>query len=603
VAYCVPHHELVADIHELRGFLQTKLPDYMIPAIFVMLDALPLTPSGKVKRQALPAPGQERPAWFEAFVAPRTPAAALLAGIWASVLGIADVGIHDNFFILGGHSLSAVQVMSRLRKTFQVEVPLRALFDAPTVVELARRIETARQTAQSASAPPLKAVPREEAAPLTMTQEHLWGLDRLLPGAPFSNMPYAVRLTGVLNVVALEQSFNEIIKRHATLRTTFTTVAGQPVQVIAPTLHFPVLVEDLHTLPQVKREATAQRLTRVEALYPFDLENGPLLRVRLLRLSAQEHILLLTMHHIISDGWSRDVLLQELAVLYDTFCQGKPSPLSELSLQYADYAHWQRQWLHSEAGEAQLAYWMQQLRDPLPVLALPTDHLHTGELSLLTARQSFQIPRELSVALTRLSHQEGTTLFMTLVTAFKMLLYSYTGQEDIRVGTLVANRQRQETEGLIGLFANLAILRTSLSGNPTLRQGLQRVRTTTLETYAHQELPFEYLVQALERVQQFDRQVLFQAMFVMQNGRQHTLELPALSLKTLETQPIEASACDLAVSVCESPQGLNGLCIYKTALYDATTTNRMLADYHQILEHFITQPELRLSTLRARRAG
>jgi hypothetical protein len=370
--------------------------------------------------------------------------------------------------------------------------------------------------------------------------------------------------------------------------------------VISPPLALPLPVEDLRALPEAEREDQAQRLIRAEALYFFDLENGPLLKVRLLRLSNQEHILLLTMHHIISDGWSRGVLLHELLVLYEAFCQGKPSPLPDLLIQYADYAHWQRKWLHSEAGKAQLAHWTQRLRDPLPTLELPTDRLRTGELSLQTARHPFQLPKELTITLTRLSHRESTTLFMALVAAFKTLLYNYTRQEDIRVGTLMANRRSQDTEGLIGLFANLVILRTNLGGNPSLRQVLQRVRTTTLDAYAHQELPFEYLARELVLVRQLERQSLFQVMFAMENARQHTLELPALSLKMLETTPLEASACELAVSVRESPQGLDGLCIYKTALFDATAITRMFEDYQQILEQLIAQPELRLSTLHAR---
>jgi amino acid adenylation domain-containing protein len=599
VAYCVPHHRCIPDIHELRSFVQSKLPDYMVPAVFVVLDALPLTPSGKLDRQTLPAPEQARPALCEAFVAPRTPSEELLGGIWASVLGVESVSINDNFFALGGHSLLAMQVISRLRKVFQVDLPLQTLFDAPTVAGLARRVEGVRQVARSTPAPPLKAVPREGAMPLTMTQEHLWALDRLLPGAPFSNMPYAVHLTGPLNVTTLEQSFNEIVKRHETLRTTFRAVADRPVQVIAPTLRLPFPVEDLRALPEAERQATAERLRRAEVLYAFDLENGPLLQVRLLRLGAQEYILLLTMHHIISDGWSRGMLLHELTVLYDAFSQGQPSPLPDLPIQYADYAHWQRQWLRSEAGKAQLAYWMQQLRDPLSILELPTDRPRTEELSLHTGRFPFQIPRALIVALTRLSRQEGTTLFMTLIAAFKMLLYNYTGQEDIRVGTLVANRQCQETEGLIGLLANLVILRISLGENPSLRQVLQRVRITTLDAYAHQELPFEYLARGLARARQCDRQSLFQAMFAMENARQHTLELPALTIKVLETTPLEASACELAVSVRESSQGLDGLCIYKTALFDAATIARMFEDYGQILEQLTAQLELRLSSLHA----
>jgi hypothetical protein len=325
--------------------------------------------------------------------------------------------------------------------------------------------------------------------------------------------------------------------------------------------------------------------------------------MRLLRLGEQEHILLLTMHHIISDGWSRGVLFHELAVLYEAFRQGQPSPLPELPIQYAHYAHWQRQWLHSEAGKAQLAYWMQQLHAPLPILALPTDRPRTAALSLRTDHQAFHLPKELTVALTRLSRQENTTVFMTLVAGFKMLLYRYTGQEDIRMGSLVANRQSQDTEGLIGLFANVVILRTTLGGNPSLRQVLQRVRTTMLDAYAHQDLPFEYLTRALVHTRQCERQSLFPVMFALQNARQHTLALPDLTIEVLETQPVEASACELAVSLRESPQGLEGSCIYQTALYDAPTIIRLLEDYRQVLECLIAQPELRLATLHARRDG
>lgn len=603
VAYCVPHHGSLPSMYELRNFLRTKLPDYMVPAAFVVIEVLPLLPNGKIDRQALPAPEQERVPLFEEFVAPRTLTEELLAGIWSSVLGIEAVGIYDNFFVLGGHSLLAVQVMSRLRKALRVEVPLRMLFEAPTVAGLARGVERVRQATQGAPAPPLRAMPRDEAVPLTMTQEHLWSLDRMLPGAPFSNMPYAVRLTGTLNVAALEQSFNEMVKRHEALRTTFTTVAGQPLQVIAPTLHLSLRVEDLCALPQAEREATAQRLVRAVALYPFDLEKGPLLEVWLLRLGAQEHILLLTMHHIISDGWSRGVLLRELAVLYEAFCQGKPSPLQALPLQYADYASWQRQWLQSEAGKAQLAYWTQQLRAPAPLLELPTDRPRTNEPSLRTARTPFKLPGELCVALTRFSQHEGTTLFMTLLAAFKALLYSYTGQEDIRVGTLVANRQREETEGLIGLFTNLIILHTHLGSNLTGREVLQRVRATTLQAYAHQELPFEYLGRMLRGARQIDRQTLFQVMFVMQSDWLHSFALPSLTLEALQTQPLEASACDIAVSVCASSQGLDGLCLYKTALFDATTIDHMLADFQRLLVKLSAQPEQPLAVLHALRGA
>jgi hypothetical protein len=334
-------------------------------------------------------------------------------------------------------------------------------------------------------------------------------------------------------------------------------------------------------------------------LYPFDLENGPLLRIRLLRLGEQEYILLLTIHHIIGDGWSRGVLLHELSVLYEAFCQGNPTSLPDLPVQYADYAHWQHQWLSSATGKAQLAYWVEQLHAPLPILELPTDRPRSAQLSLHTARQSFQLPMELTTALARLSRQEGVTMFMTLVTAFEALLYGYTGQEDIRVGTLAANRQHQDIEGLIGLFANLIILRTNLGGNPSLRQLLQRIRTTMLDAYTHQELPFEYVVRAIAR--QCDRQSLFQAMFAMQNTRQHRLKLPALTVQVLETHSVEASACNLAMSVRESPQGLEVVCIYKTEMFAAPTITRLLDDFQRVLKDFIADPERRLSTFRTRR--
>jgi non-ribosomal peptide synthetase component F len=293
-----------------------------------------------------------------------------------------------------------------------------------------------------------------------------------------------------------------------------------------------------------------------------------------------------------------NVLLHELAVLYEAFCQGKPAPLPDLPLQYTDYAHWQHRWLHSKAGQAQLAYWMRQLHEPLPILGLPTDRPRTGELSLRTARYAFQLPTELCAALTRLSHQEGTTLFMTLLAAFKTLLYSYTGQEDIRVATLVANRQHQETEGLIGLFTNLVILRTGLGDNPTLRQVLQRVRTTALEAYAHQELPFEYLARTLVHERHLNRLALFQVMFTIQHVWPHLLQFPELTSHVLKTQTIEATPCELVLSLHQRPHGMEGLCLYKTALFDEATITLMLRDFERILACLTAQPQQPVSTFR-----
>jgi hypothetical protein len=415
-----------------------------------------------------------------------------------------------------------------------------------------------------------------------------------------------MRLLGPLDVAVLEHSVNEIIRRHEVLRTTFALVDRQPVQVIAPSLSIPLTMEDLRALPATERQDEVQRLAWAEARKPFDLEQGPLLRGHLLRLGEHEHLLFVTMHHIISDGWSLGVLTQELAVLYDAFAAGDPSPLPALPIQYGDFAQWQRQWQHSEARQAQLAYWQQQLRDPLPVLALPARRSKAEALSFHTARQSLAIPEALSEALTQLSRREGSTLFMTLLAAFKVLLHSYTGQKDLRVGTLVANRNRQETEGLIGLFINTVILRTDLSGNPTFREVLQRVRATTLAAYAHQDLPYEELVQTLAHAHAGERTALCQAMFILQNAMQRPLHLPAQTLRFLEADRYSvgpdatATIFDIILMVRARPQGLAGACIYKAALFDPGTINQMLEDFQLLLTRIIAQPEQALSTLQTR---
>jgi amino acid adenylation domain-containing protein len=605
VAYLVADREVVPTVSALHHFLKQTLPDYMVPSAFVVLDALPLTPSGKIDRRALPTPAPTRPELAEAFVAPRSATEEVVAGIWATVLGVEQVGVHDNFFDLGGHSLMAVQVMSRLRHALQVEVPLRALFDVPTVAGLAQYIETAYQTEQGIPTSPIVPRPRTGEIPVSVIQEQLWNFDRLLPDTGLFNIPCTIRLTGRLDVVALEQSLNEIIRRHEILRTTFTTVDGRPVQTITPAARFSLRVEDLCAWPETEQEAEVQRLAEAEARYPFDLALGPLLRVRLLRVAEQEHVLLVSLHHIISDGWSIGVLAHELAVLYDALSAAKPSSLPPLPIQYADFAHWQRQWRHSEARDTQLAYWREQLRDPLSVLELPTDRPRTTALSFHTARHPLTLPKALSEAVIRLSRREGATLFMTLLAAFKMLLYGYTGQEDQRVATLTANRNRQEIEALIGLFINTVLLRTDLGGNPTFREVLQRVRATTLTAHAYQDLPFEDLVQALEHERGLQRRTLCQVMFILQNTMREPLQLPGLTLSLLEVDQsvvgaeLTATTFDVMLILRDGPQGLAGSCIYKTTLFDATTITRMLGDFQHVLERVISQPELPLSTLHA----
>jgi len=370
----------------------------------------------------------------------------------------------------------ATQVVSRIRETFQVEIPLRRLFEVPTVAGLAESIEAARLAGPNLLAPPILPVPRNGDLALSFAQQRLWFFDQLEPGLPAYNIPAAVRLKGPLNLAALEQSLNEIVKRHESLRTTFGKVDGRPTQVIAPTLTIKLPVVDLRKLPASEQEAEVRRLVTAEAQRAFDLSQGPLIRCTVLRLGDEEHVGLLTMHHIVSDGWSTGILVREVATLYVAFCAGGSSPLPVLPIQYADFAHWQRQWLQGEVLETQIAYWKKQLANAPALIDLPTDHPRPAVQTFRGAHQSLVLPKHLQEGFKTLSRQEGVTQFMTLLAAFKVLLYRYTSQDDLIVGTPIANRNRLETEGLIGFFVNALVLRTDLSGNPSFRELVRRVR-------------------------------------------------------------------------------------------------------------------------------
>ena len=378
VGYVIPREDESPTAEDLRHFLKQKLPEYMVPAHFVFLNSIPLTPNGKIDRKALPAPDRTRPELDKAFVAPRTPTEELLAEIWVELLDLERVGVHDNFFDLGGHSLLATQAVSRMREAFQVEIPLRRLFEVPTVAGLAECIEAARQAGQNLLAPPIVPVPRNGDLALSFAQQRLWFFDQLEPGLSAYNTPAAVRLKGPLNFAALEQSLNEIVQRHESLRTTFGKVEGRPTQVIAPTLTIKLPIVDLRNLPASERETEFRRWVTAEAQRPFDLSKGPLIRCTVLRLGGEEHVGLLTLHHIISDGWSTGILVRELVTLYVTFCAGGSSPLPALPIQYADFAHWQRKWLQGEVLETQIAYWKEQLAGAPALIDLPTDHPPAG---------------------------------------------------------------------------------------------------------------------------------------------------------------------------------------------------------------------------------
>jgi amino acid adenylation domain-containing protein len=595
-AYIVCSQSNTPTLRELRSFLKEKLPDYMIPGAFVMLDALPLTPNGKVDRRALIAP-EFQPELQQSLVAPRTPIEEMLASIWADVLKIEQVGVHNNFFELGGHSLLATQVISRIHKTFTVELPLSTLFEAPTITELAERIQIAIRNGQSVQTPPLLPIPRLGEIPLSFAQVRLWFLDQLQLNNAFYNIPIASRISGQLNVAALQSSLNEIIRRHEVLRTNFVTRKGQPIQVIASNLNLKLEIVDLLHLPESEREAQMQQLVNIEALRPFDLEREPLLRVTLLRLSDAEHVFMLTAHHIIFDGWSQGVLYKELATLYEGFCHGKFPILPELPIQYADFTIWQRQWLTSEVLAEQLSYWKKQLAGAQ--LGLDLKKIAGNSASALTCENtvySFIISASVSEQLRILSRQEGATLFITLLSAFVTLLHRYTEQNDIVVGTDIASRNRAELEPLIGFFVNLLVLRTDLSGNPSFRELLLRVREVTLGAYAHQDLPFAKLVELLQPDRTSDHTPLFQVLFVLQNVPIAALKLSELTISPVPIKTGKAKF-DLVLFMEETEQGIIGLWKYNTELFHPDAIAQMSERFETLLSNIVKNPETQIDVL------
>ncbi len=441
-----------------------------------------------------------------------------------------------------------------------------------------------------------KKASKTKSFPLSSGQRRIWCFEQLAPDIPLYNIPLAFRLKGLLKVVSLEQSINEVLRRHEALRTTFVTVDGQPAQIIASVLTLKLLMIDLQNLPQSKQEAEIWRLAVEEAQKPFNLTQGPLVRTTLLRLSEEEHILLLTMHHIISDGWSIGVLLRELSVLYKAFSTGTTSPLPELPIQYGDYVHWQSKGLPSDVLHTQLTYWKEQLVGPLPVVVLPTDRPRPPIRSFRGAIQSFIIPASLTEALKTLSQRQGVTLFMTLLAAFLTLLYRYTGQEDIFVASPIAGRNNVETEELIGVFINVLILRTNLSGNPSFQELLSRVRKVALEAYAHQDLSFEQLVELLQPMRDLSYIPLFQVMFVLQNAPIPSLDLPSIIACPLEVHS-GTSKFDLTLELAETSDGLTGGFEYNTDLFDTLTIVRMTSHFQALLEGIVSHSKQQISAL------
>ncbi|MBW8874482.1 MAG: non-ribosomal peptide synthase/polyketide synthase [Acidobacteria bacterium] len=581
---------------ELRRWLRSRLPELMVPTEWKLLAELPLTANGKVDRAALlrlPPDGE-----IGGGSAPQTPFQELLAGLWSAVLGRERVSAEDDFFALGGHSLLAVQLASRVRDSFGLELPLRTLLEESSLAGQAARIEAALRAGQGMgiAGPRLEPVPRAGELPVSPAQERLWFLAQVDPESAAFNIPSALRVDGPLDARVLAHALSEVVRRHETLRTAFLAVGGRPTQMITPPVPLPLPVVDLRGLPPDARDREARRLATEAARQAFALARPPLLRARLLWQGPQEHVLLLTVHHIVADGWSLGVLVREVTALYTAFAAGRPSPLPELPLQYADFAAWQRRWLAGPTAEAQLAYWRRQLAGAPEVLALPTDRPRPESRTFRGAHRVSGLPDGLSRALRALSRQEGATLFMTLLAGFQTFLHVLTRQEDVVVGTDVASRNRTELEAQVGFFINHLVLRTRFSGNPTFREVLQGVRETCLGAYAHQDLPFVRLVKALSPKRSLSHMPLFQALFVLQNAPAAAPEVGGLRFQAVDFD-FATSRFDLALFVSETEQGLAMSWNYSTELFDPGTIDRFASRLEGLLEQVVAQPDTRVSRL------
>ncbi|MEH2284580.1 MAG: amino acid adenylation domain-containing protein [Nostoc sp.] len=587
---------------QLKDYLKIHLPNYMIPSQIIVLAQLPLTPNGKLDRRALPTPDT---ATFTDFEMPVTPTEELLASLWQTLLKAQSVGRQDNFFELGGHSLLATQLVARIRDTFKVEVPVRKVFEQSVLSELAAEIDKA------AGAMALPAIaPQPENAPKTLSfaQSRLWFLDQL-EGTGTSatyNMSTALQLDGKLNLEALRASFDYLLDRHTILRTYFPALAGEARVVVQNPEDIEVLAmpaagcayADLRELsPQIQAE-TVQRLADTHAQEPFDLNTGPLFKAKLLQLSEHKNVLLINMHHIISDGWSMGVFKREWEQAYSTFAAGYAPNLSPLPIQYSDYAAWQRSWLQGEILETQENYWKQQLGDAPRLLDLPTDHPRPAQQSYQGGREEYRLSHEVTQKLKAISQKHGVSLFMTLLTAFSILLSRYSRQEDLCIGSAIANRTHSNTESLIGFFVNTLVLRSKVKPEQSFYELLQQTRQTCLDAYAHQDIPFEYLVEQLQPERSLSHNPLFQVMMVLQNTQEagKNVSLPGIDIQYLE-QSLPFAKFDLTLDFCERGDQLHCMWEYATDLFEAETIQRMARHFEVLLQAIIQNSQQPISTL------
>ena len=594
--YIVPRLESVLNASEVREFLSNKLPDYMIPTAFEFVESLPLT-NGKLDRLALPKPDPRRRELKETYVAPRNEVERKLAGIWSEVLQIDNIGVHDNFFDLGGHSLTASRVLSRVLDCFRVEVSLRSFFESPTLTGLAPKVENVLHEASGGTHLPLVPIPRGDNLPLSFGQRALWFHDQLEPGSCAYNLVSSYHLSGELDEQLMEQSINQIIARHEVLRTVFETVDGQPVQKILPTMTIHLEVIDLsHLVSKALQDSEVRRFVGVLAQQSFDLARGPLLRPALLRLASNEHVFLLAIHHIVFDGWSTGVFFRELSEIYNSLRSGKPCPFLELRIQYADFAMWQRQRLRDANLEEHLSYWRNQL-DHLSMLKLPFKRSQPAADGPSSAREAFEISGDLLDGLQSLTDSSGTTLFMVLLAAWKAALHRYTGQTDIAIGTFVSGRNHPAVEELIGYFLNLVVLRSDLSGDPTFRELLERIRRVCIDAFAHQDLLFEKLVEELRPTRYVTTNPLVQATFAWQNTPQQSLNLIGIAARDLDIGAGVARPFDLHLYVIEEKTSLRGYVSYNKSLFETDTIKRLINHLQNLLKAIAGDKDGRISAL------
>ena len=595
VAYVVqrPTEEITSI--SLRTWLSERLPTTMLPAGYVVLNQWPLLPSGKIDQQALLTMVYEQADPSAAWVAPRSPMEEIISDIWCEVLAKNRVGVFDNFFELGGHSLLAMQVLARIHREIAVDLPFRTLFELPTIARLAERLE---HTHHAPVLPPLVAqgrVPTEQIV-LSYAQKRLWVLYQMEPESPFYNVPLVLQLHGFLNLKVLEQALAEIVQRHEILRTSFVVEGGEPLQRILDTQALSITSADLRSIEPLKRDKQIRQQIQGEVLRPFQLEQGPLLRSHIVQVSEMEHTLIFTFHHSIFDGWSSDLFLRELSTLYTAFSQQQPSPLPALPVQYRDYALWQQQWLQGETRDELLAFWHKQLAEAPRILHLPTDYPRPAMQTFHGDVLAFQLSPALSQHIRDISHREGVTVFMTLLTAFGILLARHSQQQDILIGSPIARRPLLELENLIGVFMNTLTLRIDLKDNPTVRTMLKRVRAMVLDAYTYQDLPFEMLVDTLHIKRDMSYSPLFQVMFTLENSSRTVYKLADIPVQLRDVEGAIAKF-DLTLSMTDTGRELTGNWEYNTDLFMPETIQRWNEHFQVLLSALVSDTEQVLERL------